>query len=283
MNSSYFIDVAGVQFFSGGKVYYFSVESLEAYKPHDLVMVETEKSNDIGEVVFLESVNKNTLAGGVKPILRLATDAEIKKMHHFRSEEEAAFEVCLKKIDTHGLQMKLLQAHYSYDGSRLMFFFTADGRVDFRGLVKDLAAHFGTRIDLKQIGSRDETKMLGGVGVCGYQLCCNSYLQKPLSPTSKMARNQGFSQRDLQKLSGVCGSLKCCLSYEEDLYKELKKTLPRKKEVVIYNKKKYSVYGVKILTQTVRLEEIRTGNKRERTEIIEVPVSEIKREKANNA
>ncbi len=218
-------NVIGVRFRAAGKVYYFSPGNLEI-KPRDQVIVETARGVEFGTVVFgPKEVPDEEITPPLKSVIRIATDEDRKKEEENRGKEKEAFEICQEKIRKHGLEMKLIAAEYTFDNNKLLFYFTADGRVDFRELVKDLASVFRTRIELRQIGVRDETKICGGIGICGRELCCCSYMADFCPVSIKMAKEQNLSLNP-SKISGVCGRLMCCLNYEEETYEDLNRHLP---------------------------------------------------------
>jgi len=215
------IKVIGVRFRKAGKVYYFDPAQMEI-KMGDHVIVETARGIEFGEVVLgVREVDEKKVIQPLKSVIRMATknDEELERKN--KEKEHEAFQICQEKIRKHELQMKLIDAEYTFDNNKLLFYFTADGRIDFRELVKDLAAVFKTRIELRQIGVRDETKILGGVGICGRPLCCHSYLSEFIPVSIKMAKEQNLSLNPT-KISGVCGRLMCCLKYEEETYDGLK-------------------------------------------------------------
>ena len=209
--------VVGVRFRNVGKIYYFSPKDYEI-KTGDHVIVETARGIEYGKVVLApREVDEEDVVHPLKEVLRVATKEDDEREAQNRVREREAFKICQKKIREHGLEMKLIDAEYTFDNNKVLFYFTADGRIDFRQLVKDLAAIFKTRIELRQIGVRDETKILGGIGICGRPLCCHSYLSEFIPVSIKMAKNQGLSLNPA-KISGVCGRLMCCLRYENDQY-----------------------------------------------------------------
>ena len=217
--------VIGVRFRKAGKIYFFSPGKLEI-KRGDQVIVETARGVEFGNVVSgPKEVADDEIAQPLKAVIRVATDEDHKTEEKNRKKEKEAFDICLEKIHKHGLEMKLIDAEYTFDNNKVLFYFTADGRIDFRELVKDLAAVFRTRIELRQIGVRDETKIRGGIGVCGRELCCHTYLSEFAPVSIKMAKEQNLSLNP-SKISGVCGRLMCCLTNEEETYEELNSHLP---------------------------------------------------------
>ena len=223
--------VISVRFKESGRSYYFDPGSLTP-AAGDYVIVETARGVECGEVVRAAHELPNTgFTREVKPVLRLADGMDIRRMRQNRADERAAFKVCEQRIATHKLQMKLIDAEYTLDRNKLVFHFTADNRVDFRELVKDLASHFHTRIELRQIGVRDESKMLGGLGVCGQPFCCSRFLKNFQPVSIKMAKEQGLSLNPT-KISGACGRLMCCLAYEQKSYEYLNSITPQPGSVV---------------------------------------------------
>ncbi len=217
--------IIGVRFRKAGKIYYFAPGDLEVVM-HSYVIVETARGVEFGRVVIgVKEVEDHTIIQPLKPVIRIATAEDIAKEQENRNKEKEAFKICLEKIRKHELKMKLINAEYTFDNNKLLFYFTADGRIDFRELVKDLASVFRTRIELRQIGVRDETKIRGGIGICGRELCCNTYLSEFAPVSIKMAKEQNLSLNPT-KISGVCGRLMCCLTNEEETYEELNSRLP---------------------------------------------------------
>ncbi len=219
-------EVVGIRFKEVGKIYHFDPKDI-SFSIGDKVIVETARGIECGTVATANSnVDDDSIVAPLKPVIRLATDADIKKLEENKAKEKAAFKTCEEKIAKHGIEMKLIDVEYTFDGSKILFYFTADGRVDFRELVKDLASVFKTRIELRQIGVRDEAKMLGGLGICGRPFCCNSYMGEFQPVSIKMAKEQGLSLNPT-KISGTCGRLMCCLKYEQDSYEHLMKITPK--------------------------------------------------------
>lgn len=225
------IKVIGVRFRTAGKIYFFDPRDLEV-RQGEHVIVETARGIEYGTVVLgKRDVEEDMVIQPLKPVTRVATpeDHEIEKMN--KQKEKEAFSICLEKIKKHNLEMKLIDAEYTFDNNKVLFYFTADGRIDFRELVKDLAAVFKTRIELRQIGVRDETKIAGGIGICGRSLCCNTFLSEFAPVSIKMAKEQSLSLNPA-KISGVCGRLMCCLKNEEETYEELNSKLPNLGDLV---------------------------------------------------
>ncbi|MGI6072566.1 MAG: PSP1 domain-containing protein [Lachnospiraceae bacterium] len=220
------VKVIGVRFKPNGKIYYFNPEGLDI-KITDSVIVETVRGIEFGSVAFApKEIKDDDISAALKPVIRIATEEDHKKAEENREKEKKAFDVCLEKIEKHGLDMKLVSVEYTFDGNKILFYFTADGRVDFRELVKDLAGIYRTRIELRQIGVRDETKAMGGIGVCGREFCCHTFQSDFQPVTIRMAKDQNLSLNPT-KIYGACGRLMCCIRYEEETYKELNKSLPR--------------------------------------------------------
>ena len=217
--------VIGVRFRTAGKIYYFAPGKFDI-KRGDHVIVETARGVEYGTVVAgVKEVADDEVIQPLKSVMRIANEQDKRTEEKNRQKEKEAFDICLEKIRKHGLEMKLINAEYTFDNNKVLFYFTADGRIDFRELVKDLAAVFRTRIELRQIGVRDETKIRGGIGICGRELCCNTYLSEFSAVSIKMAKEQNLSLNPT-KISGVCGRLMCCLTNEEEYYEELNSQLP---------------------------------------------------------
>ena len=218
--------IIGVQFQKNGKIYYFDANGFEA-ETGTYVIVDTVRGIDLGEVVLPNREMSETIeTENLKKMIRLATEQDIQRSMENRLKEREAYTICQKKIAEHKLEMKLVSVEYTFDGSKILFYFTANGRVDFRSLVKDLASVFKMRIELRQIGVRDEAKMLGGLGPCGRPICCDSFLAQFQPVSIKMAKEQNLSLNPT-KISGVCGRLMCCLKYEQDHYEQTRKKMPK--------------------------------------------------------
>ena len=247
------VKIIGVRFRTAGKVYYFSPGKTEP-KAGDKVIVETARGVEFGTVVLgPKEVEEDKITPPLKSVIRLATAEDIKKEEKNREKEKEAFKICLEKIRKHGLEMKLIDAEYTFDNNKVLFYFTADGRIDFRELVKDLASVFRTRIELRQIGVRDETKIRGGIGICGRPLCCHTYLTEFAPVSIKMAKEQNLSLNPT-KISGVCGRLMCCLTNEEETYEELNSHLPSNGDhVTTPEGLKGTVQAVNVLRQQVKV------------------------------
>lgn len=267
------VKVVGVRFRNAGKIYYFGPGKLDIHAGMH-VIVETARGVEMGTVMTEpKGVSEEEVIQPLKPVIRIATEADEKTVAKNREKEKDAFRICLEKIAKHKLDMKLVEAEYTFDNNKLLFYFTADGRIDFRELVKDLASVFKTRIELRQIGVRDETKIVGGIGICGRPLCCASYLSEFIPVSIKMAKEQNLSLNPT-KISGVCGRLMCCLKYEEDTYEELNGRLPNIGDYVTTDDGlKGEVHSVSILRQLVKV--IVTVNNDEK-EIREYKVDQLK-------
>lgn len=224
-------EVIGVRFKNVGKVYYFDPDGSQL-KKGGMVIVETARGVECGEVAMENrEVPDESIVQPLKKLIRAATEDDLKKVAENRIREKTAFEICCKKIEAHKLEMKLVDVEYTFDNSKILFYFTADGRVDFRELVKDLASVFRTRIELRQIGVRDEAKMLGGLGICGRPFCCSTFLGGFQPVSIKMAKEQSLSLNPV-KISGTCGRLMCCLKYEQEAYLDLLRTTPKVNAIV---------------------------------------------------
>ena len=267
------IPVIGVRFRRAGKVYYFSPGKLEV-KAGQHVIVETARGTEYGHVVMgNREVDDSKVIQPLKSVLRMATPEDEATEKANRQKEKEAFKICLEKIRKHELQMKLIDAEYTFDNNKVLFYFTADGRIDFRELVKDLASVFKTRIELRQIGVRDETKIMGGVGICGRALCCHSYLSEFIPVSIKMAKEQNLSLNP-SMISGVCGRLMCCLKNEEETYEVLNSKLPGIGDYVTTDDGlKGEVHSVSVLRQLVKV--VVTVGKDEK-EIREYRVDQLK-------
>jgi len=245
--------VIGVRFRAAGKIYFFDPVKFIINKG-DSVIVETARGVEFGVVVGEpKDVEDEKVIQPLKPVLRIATPKDIEQEAANKIKEKEAFTICLEKIKKHKLEMKLIDAEYTFDNNKVLFYFTADGRIDFRELVKDLAAVFKTRIELRQIGVRDETKIRGGIGICGRPLCCNKHLSEFVPVSIKMAKEQNLSLNPT-KISGVCGRLMCCLKHEEETYEELNRKLPNIGDfVTTENGLKGEVSSVNVLRQLVKV------------------------------
>lgn len=246
------VRVIGVRFKKAGKIYYFDPHNIYVKKDQN-VIVETARGVEFGEVVVgLKEITEEEIVAPLKKVLRIATleDEIINKEN--KEKQQKAFQICLEKIEEHGLEMKLIDVEYTFDNNKVIFYFTADGRVDFRELVKDLASIFRTRIELRQIGVRDEAKMIGGIGPCGVGLCCSTWLGEFEPVSIKMAKEQSLSLNPT-KISGICGRLMCCLRYEHESYIELRRGLANPGEKVITSKGPAIVIDNNILLESVKV------------------------------
>lgn len=246
------IKVVGVRFKKAGKIYYFDPADMDIQKDA-YVVVETARGIEFGEcVIGIKEISEDDIVAPLKSVLRIATEEDINKHFKNKDKEKDAFEICLKKIQEHGLTMKLIDVEYTFDNNKVIFYFTADGRVDFRELVKDLAAIFKTRIELRQIGVRDEAKMLGGLGPCGRTLCCSTFLGDFASVSIKMAKEQNLSLNPT-KISGICGRLMCCLNYEQSTYEDIRKRMPKVGSIVKTSEGTGEVFSNNIVKESVKV------------------------------
>ncbi len=266
------IDVVGIRFRNTGKIYYFNPKNLDL-KKGDHVIVETAVGVEYGEVALeKKQVTDDQVKKPVKDIMRKANEKDDQKYAQNQEKEKKAFETCKEKIKKHGLEMKLIKVEYTFDGKKIMFYFTADGRVDFRELVKDLASVFRTRIELRQVGVRDEAKLIGGIGMCGRELCCSTFLPSFAPVTIKMAKEQNLSLNPT-KISGICGRLMCCLKNEQESYEYLNSNLPDVGEKVkTFDGFEGEVASVNIIKQEVKI----VVEEDEEREIKTYNVSELK-------
>lgn len=264
--------VIGVRFRTVGKIYYFDPTRFEI-KKGDHVIVETARGVEYGTVVGgIREVDDSKVVQPLKPVLRIATERDNEQEAANKGKEKEAFRICQEKIRKHGLDMKLIDAEYTFDNNKVLFYFTADGRIDFRELVKDLASVFKTRIELRQIGVRDETKILGGIGICGRRLCCHTHLSEFVPVSIKMAKEQNLSLNPT-KISGVCGRLMCCLKHEEETYEDLNRRLPNIGDYVTTDDGlKGEVSSVNVLRQQVKV----IVNVDDEKEIREYPLDQLR-------
>ena len=245
-------EVIGVRFKEVGKVYYFDPNGIQM-KKGDMAIVETARGVECGEVAMENrEIEDKDIVHPLKKMIRKATQGDLKKVEENRKKERHAFEICEKKILDHKLEMKLVDVEYTFDNNKILFYFTADGRVDFRELVKDLASVFRTRIELRQIGVRDEAKMMGGLGICGRPFCCTSFLGEFQPVSIKMAKEQGLSLNPV-KISGTCGRWMCCLKYEQAAYSDLLRTTPKNGAVVNTPEGRGVVVDVNLLTGMLKV------------------------------
>ncbi len=245
-------NIIGVRFKNMGKIYYFDAAGYTLEKGQ-YVVVETSRGLECGEVAMANrDMADEELVQPLRPVVRPATEDDVKRAKENAEREEKAMETCAQRIAAHGLDMKLISAECAFDGSKILFYFTAEGRVDFRSLVKDLAGIFRTRIELRQIGVRDEAKMLGGLGICGRPLCCSQFLSDFHPVSIKMAKEQGLSLNPT-KISGTCGRLMCCLKYEQEAYSSLLKITPRQGALVNTDEGRGTVVDVNLLTGALKV------------------------------
>ena len=265
--------VIGVRFRQAGKIYFFAPGKYEVELGQH-VIVETARGVEYGSVVLgVREVEDNKVIQPLKAVIRIATKEDDEREANNRQKEKDAYKICLEKIAKHKLEMKLIQVEYTFDNNKVLFYFTADGRIDFRELVKDLAAVFKTRIELRQIGVRDEAKIMGGIGVCGRPLCCATFMPEFVPVSIKMAKEQNLSLNPT-KISGVCGRLMCCLKNEEETYEELNSHLPSVGDIVTTPEKiKGEVHSVSVLRQRVK---VIVTNENDEKEVREYPVADIR-------
>ncbi len=271
------VNVIGVRFENAGKLYFFDPGELWP-TPGDYVLVETSRGIEFGEVVTgIKEIDDSTLHSPLKPVVRIASAEDVQHNKDNKAAEKEAYQVCQKKISEHKLDMKLVSVEYTFDNSKILFYFTANGRVDFRSLVKDLAGVFKTRIELRQIGVRDEAKMLGGLGVCGRPICCGTFLGDFQPVSIKMAKEQNLSLNPT-KISGVCGRLMCCLKYEQDQYEQTRKKMPKVGKEVITPDGPGVVWDLNVIKETVRVR-IQKGDS---SELKDYPMEDVQRPGAAN-
>lgn len=246
------INVIGVRFKQAGKIYYFSPAELPI-KKGNYVIVETARGVEFGEcVIGIKEIKEEEIVSPLKSVIRIADERDINKHKENKDKEKEALDICLEKIKEHQLDMKLIDVEYTFDNHKVIFYFTADGRVDFRELVKDLATIFKTRIELRQIGVRDEAKMVGGLGPCGRPMCCSTFLGDFASVSIKMAKEQNLSLNPT-KISGICGRLMCCLNYEQTTYEDIRKRLPKVGSIVKTEEGNGEVVGNSIVKEIVKV------------------------------
>lgn len=266
-------NVVGVRFKKAGKIYYFDPGEIDIPKD-DFVIVETVRGVEFGKVVTArKQVGENDVVLPLKKVLRIADAKDRLIVEENKAAAAEAYHICCQKVEEHKLDMKLVDVEYTFDRNKVVFFFTADGRVDFRDLVKDLASIFRTRIELRQIGVRDEAKMLGGIGPCGRMLCCSTFLGDFEPVSIKMAKDQNLSLNPT-KISGLCGRLMCCLKYENDEYESAKEMLPDLGEIIKTPNGKGKVVGLNILERVLQIELI------EQNRVLEYTLDEILKEGA---
>ena len=246
------VQVISVRFKDVGKNYHFDPQGVQ-YKCGDRVIVETARGVECGKVTIEnKEIADDQINAPLKPVLRLANEQDLKTLEENKEKEKAAFEICNEKIIAHKLQMRLVDVEYTFDRNKILFYFTADGRVDFRVLVKDLAAVFRTRIELRQIGVRDESKKVGGLGICGRPFCCNTFLGDFQPVTIKMAKEQSLSLSPV-KISGTCGRLMCCLKYEQEAYEHLLRVTPKHGAIVDTEEGRGTVVDTNLLTGMLKV------------------------------
>lgn len=246
------VTVVGVRFKKAGKIYYFDPGDLPI-KVGDKVIVETIRGIEFGEVVVgIKEVPEEEIVAPLKKVIRIATPEDIEHYYENKKKEAQAFEICLKKIEEHGLEMNLVDVEYTFDNTKVIFYFTAEGRVDFRELVKDLASVFRIRIELRQIGVRDEAKIIGGLGPCGRPLCCTTFLGEFEPVSIKMAKDQNLSLNPA-KISGLCGRLMCCLKYEQEMYEKLKAELPKVGSIIRVGDKEMKITEVDVIRRKLKV------------------------------
>ncbi len=263
--------IVGVRFKPAGKIYHFNPAGHDI-KKGDRVIVETARGIEMGEVcVGIKEISPESLTKPLKDVIRVATEEDIKRVKENEEKEKEAFGICVEMIKQHGLDMKLVETEYTFDRTKVLFYFTSEGRVDFRELVKDLATRFRVRIELRQIGIRDESKMVGSIGICGRELCCSKFLGEFMPVSIKMAKEQGLSLNPT-KISGTCGRLMCCLKFEQETYEELLKVTPRQGALVETPDGKGTVEYVEMLKGLVK---VRLEGDRE-TAVSEYNVADLK-------
>ena len=266
------VNVIGVRFENAGKLYFFDPGQFWP-TPGDYVLVETSRGIEFGEVVTgIKEIDDAMLQSPLKPVVRIASAEDLQHFKDNKAAEKEAYQVCQKKISEHKLDMKLVSVEYTFDNSKILFYFTANGRVDFRSLVKDLASVFKTRIELRQIGVRDEAKMLGGLGICGRPICCGAFLGDFQPVSIKMAKEQNLSLNPT-KISGVCGRLMCCLKYEQDQYEAIRKKMPKVGKEVITPDGPGVVWELNVIKETVRVR-IQKGDS---SELKDYPMEDVQR------
>lgn len=266
------VKVIGVRFENAGKLYFFDPGDMWP-TPGDFVVVETSRGIEFGEVVTqIQEIDDSRLSSPLKPVVRIASEEDVAHAKENKAAEKEAHAICQKKIAEHKLDMKLVSVEYTFDNSKILFYFTANGRVDFRSLVKDLAGVFKTRIELRQIGVRDEAKMIGGLGPCGRQICCGAFLGDFQPVSIKMAKEQNLSLNP-NKISGICGRLMCCLKYEQDQYEQIRKKMPKVGKEVITPDGNGIVWDLNVIKETVRVK-IQKGDS---SELKDYPMDEVQR------
>ncbi|MEG0254422.1 MAG: stage 0 sporulation family protein [Vagococcus sp.] len=272
------VEVVGVRFKPTGRIYYYSGDKNTEYVYNQKVVVESQKAKELANIAIpKKEIPKEDLPEEIKPIIQIATDKQLVKYEQNNKDAKEAFVIAKKKIKEHELEMKLVDAEYTFDRSKIVFSFTADGRIDFRSLVKDLAAIFKTRIELRQIGVRDEAKLLGGIGPCGRPLCCSTFLGDFAAVSIKMAKEQNLSLNPT-KISGVCGRLMCCLNYENSEYERIRKMMPDFGQIIETPDGQGRVIGLNILSEIVKIKPLNreTPVEYDLDELLECKKQEIK-------
>lgn len=272
------VEVVGVRFKPTGRIYYYSGDKNTEYIYNQKVVVESQKAKELANIAIpKKEIPKEDLPEEIKPIIQIATDKQLVKYEQNNKDAKEAFVIAKKKIKEHELEMKLVDAEYTFDRSKIVFSFTADGRIDFRSLVKDLAAIFKTRIELRQIGVRDEAKLLGGIGPCGRPLCCSTFLGDFAAVSIKMAKEQNLSLNPT-KISGVCGRLMCCLNYENSEYERIRKMMPDFGQIIETPDGQGRVIGLNILSEIVKIKPLNreTPVEYDLDELLECKKQEIK-------
>ncbi|WBW97493.1 PSP1 domain-containing protein [Oceanirhabdus sp. W0125-5] len=253
------VKVTGVRFKKAGKIYYFDPADLDI-KKNDDVIVETARGIEYGKAVIgIKEINEEEIVSPLKNVIRIATEEDREKHKINKEKEKEAFDIFIDKIEKHSLIMKLIDVEYTFDNNKIIFYFTADGRVDFRELVKDLASVFRTRIELRQIGVRDEAKMISGLGPCGRPLCCSTFLGEFVPVSIKMAKEQNLSLNP-SKISGICGRLMCCLTYEQESYEDVRDRMPKVDSIVMTPFGKGTVVENNLLRETLKVKITITEN-----------------------
>lgn len=272
------VKIIGVRFNTSGKTYYFSPGDIEVQKG-DGVVVETARGVEYGVAVLGQrEVTEEEIVAPLKEVLRIATEKDRERVEENRLKEKEAYDICLDCINKRNIKMKLINVEYAFDNNKILFYFTADGRVDFRELVKDLAGIFRTRIELRQVGVRDEAKLIGGIGICGRVLCCNSFLDEFRPVSIKMAKDQSLSLNPT-KISGICGRLMCCLKYEHEAYEELLKATPRIGTLVETEDGRGEIINVSLLKGIVRVKPIKEGGDIKSYNIADIKILKRRRNK----
>lgn len=276
------VKIAGIKFRNTGKVYYFDPGEIEGLEPGCGAIVETARGQEFGTVAIAPAfIKEELIVRPLRRVIRAATEADLKRQEENESKKAEAMDICARKIRAHGLEMKLVDVEFTFDNNKIVFYFTADGRVDFRELVKDLAGVFHMRIELRQIGVRDEVKMMGGCGACGQDLCCASWMREFIPVSIKMAKNQNLSLNP-SKISGICGRLMCCLKYENDAYTELRKGMPEHGDKVMTPDGPAKVFDINLLKGEVKVrlfsgEKDENGTEKLSSDLLIYPKGDVQR------